>query len=209
MSSFSIKKNMFCVYLTTYVGNKLPMFYIGSSQLCRIEKGYRGSVLSKKYKKIWKQELKENPHLFKIKIISTHKTDREAREKELFFQKSLGVVKSEMYINMSCATVNGYFGADFSKENSPRWKVRHTTESREKISRNHTNVKGEKNPMFGRLGKNNPKSLTFIAISPIGKMYKEVGISDFCRKHNLHSSNVVNVLQGKRPHTKGWKFKYS
>lgn len=46
-----------------------------------------GSIESKKYKKIWKQELKNNPHLFNLEIISYHKTRKEAYEKELKIQQ--------------------------------------------------------------------------------------------------------------------------
>ena len=31
---------MYCVYLTIYTGNKLPPFYIGSTSLKKINKGY-------------------------------------------------------------------------------------------------------------------------------------------------------------------------
>lgn len=57
--------NNYCVYLTIYSGSKLPPFYIGSGTLDKIlNKGYRGSVTSKQFKKIWSQELKfyHNPY---------------------------------------------------------------------------------------------------------------------------------------------------
>jgi hypothetical protein len=107
----------------------MPMFYIGSASMKRIENGYHGSISSKLYSAVYKEELLSNPHLFKTKIISTHSTDKEAKQKELFLQQKLNVVKSSMYINMSFATVNGFFGKD---------------------------VSGENNPMFGKRGINNP-----------------------------------------------------
>jgi hypothetical protein len=93
----------YCVYLTIYYGNKLPPFYIGSSSLTNIAKGYNGSVCSIKYKDIWKSERKINPALFKTKIISTHYTRKEAYCKEEKIQKQLNVVKSPLYINCSFA----------------------------------------------------------------------------------------------------------
>jgi hypothetical protein len=42
--------NIFCTYLTIYSGNKLPMFYIGSSTVKKVVSGYHGSVSSKIYK---------------------------------------------------------------------------------------------------------------------------------------------------------------
>ena len=103
---------IYCTYLTVYCGNKLPTFYIGSTTENKINSGYRGTVTSKKYKQIWKKELKQNPNLFKTFIISKHKTRKECLEKELFFQRKLSVVRSELYINLSYAQPNGFFGMD-------------------------------------------------------------------------------------------------
>jgi len=102
--------DIYVVYLTIYSGNKLPPFYIGSTSLDNISNGYRGSVKSKKYKSTWKQELRDNPHLFKTKIISKHDDRKQSLEKELILQQKLNVVKSPMYINMSLASIDGYFG---------------------------------------------------------------------------------------------------
>lgn len=46
----------YCVYVTTYLGKKLPPFYIGSTSVDNLKNGYKGSVMSKKYKNIWKGE---------------------------------------------------------------------------------------------------------------------------------------------------------
>lgn len=102
--------SIYVTYLTIYSGNKLPPFYIGSSSLDNINNGYRGSVQSKQYEYIWKEELKQNPHLFKTKIISNHDNREDALEKELLLQTKLNVVKSPLYINMALAQKNGYFG---------------------------------------------------------------------------------------------------
>lgn len=107
---------MYCTYLTIYDGKKLPHFYIGSSSITKIENGYHGSVSSIKYGDIWKQELKENPELFKTHIISTHESRQEALDHERFLQESLNVVKSPDYINVSLAAKNGFFGRDVSLE---------------------------------------------------------------------------------------------
>jgi hypothetical protein len=69
---------MYCVYLTIYKGNKLPPFYIGSTSIEKIYKNYKGSVESKKYGKIWKNEIKNCSDLFCVKIISVHNTREEA-----------------------------------------------------------------------------------------------------------------------------------
>ena len=64
---------MFCTYIVTYFGNKMPPFYIGSTSVSNIKKGYLGSVSSKKYKDIWLSEILNNKSLFKIRIVSLHK----------------------------------------------------------------------------------------------------------------------------------------
>lgn len=117
----NISMYIYCTYITLYRGNKLPPFYIGSSSVEKINNGYRGSVKSKRYKSIWKQELIDNPQLFITKIISLHISRKDALDKELKFHKTLNVVKSPMYINRAFATVNGFFGADMSGSNNPMY----------------------------------------------------------------------------------------
>ena len=99
--------NIYCTYLTVYTGNKLPPFYIGSTSVDNINKGYRGSVVSEKYKSIWKQELHSHPELFKTSILTRHETRQEAMEREIVFQEAFSVASNPMYINMAHA--NGKF----------------------------------------------------------------------------------------------------
>lgn len=99
---------MYCVYLTVYKGNKLPIFYIGSTSISKIQNGYFGSVKSKKYKDIWLKELKNNKSLFNVKIISIHNSREEALNKENIFHEYLNVHNNPLYINL--ATAKGKFG---------------------------------------------------------------------------------------------------
>jgi hypothetical protein len=108
----------FCVYLTTYLGNKLPMFYIGSTSLTKYQNGYLGSVSSKKYKNVWRNEIQQNPQLFKTKIIKIYDTRKEAFDKEEKLQKQLNVIRNPLYINMSFA--NSKFTL---KQHSPYTKL--------------------------------------------------------------------------------------
>lgn len=94
---------MYCTYLITYFGNKLPPFYIGSTSLAKIQKGYFGSVCSKNYKDIWYDELHNNKHLFKIRIVSTHTDRLSAYKKEELLQRHLKVMNNSLYINRSYA----------------------------------------------------------------------------------------------------------
>lgn len=113
-------KHKYCVYLTKYTGDKLPpkyinasltpLFYIGSTSIDNIKKGYNGSIRSKLYSSIWKSEQKFNKSSFHTIIIKTFEDRKLALEYELFLQKCCKVIKNPYFINMSYATVNGFFG---------------------------------------------------------------------------------------------------
>lgn len=140
-STNTYTEQKYCVYHTTYFGDKLPPNYIGSSTVENIRQGYKGSVKSKKYKEIWENELKINPHLFSIEIISYHETKPAALYKELQIQQLFNVVKNPLFVNMAYAIPNGYFGMDVSGKNNPMFGK---------------NRSGKNNPMFGKTGENNP-----------------------------------------------------
>lgn len=91
----------FCVYLTIYLGEKLPTFYIGYCNYDRIRYGYHGTVSSKLYKQIWKNELKENPHLFKTRIFRNGLTKKAAVALEAKLQRAFQVHRNPMFINKS------------------------------------------------------------------------------------------------------------
>ena len=98
------------VYLTEYTGDKLPRYYIGSTYYKHFVNGYVGSVCSKKYESIFKDELRNNKHLFICKIISIHDTRKEALDYEYKLHLQYNVVKSEFYMNMANASPDGCFG---------------------------------------------------------------------------------------------------
>lgn len=121
---------MYCSYIVTYLGDKLPpkypdeappMYYLGSSTEEQINKGYRGSVKSKKYKDIWESELRDNPELFQIEIINRFNTNEQSKTDELSLQIEFNVVKSPEFVNMALATVNGCFGMPMFGEDNPRY----------------------------------------------------------------------------------------
>lgn len=142
----------FCVYKTIYSGNELPKFYIGSTSVSRINAGYRGSVRSKRWRHLWEKELAANPHLFSTIIISLHDTRKEALEEEFKIQKHLDVVNSNDFINMAYACPSGVFGHSLKGVNHPNFGKTRSIETRKKISENHHDVSGAKNPMFGKPG---------------------------------------------------------
>jgi hypothetical protein len=127
----------YCVYLTTYSGNKLPPFYIGSTSVENVNKGYHGSVGSIKFGEAWDKEQQLNPHLFKTRPVSYHDTRLAALEKEEKFHRLLKVVRSDMYINMAIATPNGCHGMDVSGENNPMYGKKHSENAKNLIGAVH------------------------------------------------------------------------
>ena len=132
MNIYSDQK--YVVYHTTYSGDKFPANYIGSTTIDKIQQGYKGSVSSKEFKSIWKQELNTNPHLFSVQIISYHDTRPAATYKELQIQKIFNVVTNPLFVNMSYAQPNGFFGRDVSGKNNPNYNNKWTLENRKKQS---------------------------------------------------------------------------
>jgi len=108
----------YLVYLTYYTGTKLPQWYIGSTNLDKINKGYNGSVRSKKYKAMYDYEQINNKHLFKTRILTYHDTRKKALKEELRLQKKHNVVTNVNYYNEAFASIEGYFGRDVSGKNN-------------------------------------------------------------------------------------------
>lgn len=119
---------MYCTYLTVYFGDKLPRRYIGSTTIEKVNSGYNGSVASKKWEAVYRQEQMNNKHLFKTRILSLHESDIEAREMELKLHLKYNVVSSDLYFNESLARPNGHFGRDVSGKNNPMYGKSRTGE---------------------------------------------------------------------------------
>jgi len=158
------------VYITHYTGNKLPPFYIGSSSERKVINGYNGSVKSKKYKKIYDYEQKENKHLFKTKILSYHKTTEDALEEELRLQKKHLVVKNNKYFNESYAQPNGFFGRD---------------------------VSGKLNPMYGKTRYVSEETKRKISISNMGKTHNDEYKKMMSEKHSKSNNPFYNKKHSK------------
>lgn len=92
---------MFCTYNTIYTGDKMPPFYIGYTSVEKIKKGYHGSVASKQYRQIWREELKNNPRLFETTILAVYETQEEAIVAERKLLESVQAHKNPSYINMT------------------------------------------------------------------------------------------------------------
>jgi hypothetical protein len=112
--------NKFVVYLTTYLGDNLPKYYIGStSEIKALSGKYFGTIRSKRYRKIFESELKNNKYLFSLKILSYHNNRNDALIEELRIQKENNVVESELYFNESYASIGGCFGRNVKGNNNP------------------------------------------------------------------------------------------
>ena len=112
----------------------MPPFYVGSSSIEKVNKGYHGSVNSIKFGRIWKKEIKENPHLFKTIIVSIHEKRKEAIDKENKLQKLLNVVRNPLYINQSTAQINGCHGMDVKGKLNPNYGNKWSEDQRKAAS---------------------------------------------------------------------------
>ncbi len=102
----------YVIYLTEYLGDKLPRWYIGSTYKDNILKNnYNGSPRSKKWKDLYKQEQKENKHLFNTQIIYECYDREVAIYIERKFQVLANAVERDDYMNRS------YAGGSFGKTN--------------------------------------------------------------------------------------------
>jgi hypothetical protein len=196
---------MYCVYLTTYSGNKIPKYYVGSSSLSKIKSGYKGSVSSKEWKLLWNYELRFYPELFDVIIISEHSTRLEALQSELQYQLNYNVVESKDYINKSLAKPNGFFGMDVLGENNPMYGKSRTGEKHnggQNISQSlknfYTTQKGlelKQKQSEIMLGENNP-------------MWQKHHSDEFRKNQSKRMSGKNNPMFGKT-HSKEIKNKQS
>jgi len=111
----------YVTYIITYSGSKLPKYYIGSTSKSKILNGYLGSIKSKRWKSIFKEEIKNNKNLFEIKILNEFETRKEALIDEYNIQKELNVVESTDYFNESFASINGFFGMNVEGSSNPMY----------------------------------------------------------------------------------------
>ena len=166
----------YCIYLTTYSGKLMPSWYIGSTSKKNIEEGYHGTVLSKRYKTIWRQEFREHPELFKTDIIKTFETRKEALQNEYEYQVACDVVKSEDYINQAIAAPNGFFGMKCDGEKSHRFGKKHLATSKLKMQKSHIGLRQsiatkEKKRQKSLLFRHSEESKLKISISKLNRIY--------------------------------------
>lgn len=127
---------MYCTYITIYIGNKLPPFYIGYSTISKINRGYHGTVTSKKHKKVWIEEMKRNPSFFKTKIIKIFDTRESAINHESYLHKHFNVDVNPMYINEAISNIRwrNSGGYKLSEETKQKQRNSFTVERLSKMS---------------------------------------------------------------------------
>lgn len=102
----------YVIYLTEYLGDKLPRWYIGSTFKDNIVKNnYNGSPRSKKWKTMYEEEQTHNRHLFRTEIIYECYDREAAIDIERKFQVLANAVERDDYMNRS------YAGGSFGKGN--------------------------------------------------------------------------------------------
>ena len=213
---------MFVVYLTKYSGDKLPPWYIGSSTENHIvNKGYTGSVTSKKWSEIYYKELKENRHLFRTRILSRHITRDEAVIEEHRLQRMHKVVNNNLYFNEAYATKNGCFTMDKSGELNPMYgngkKVSGTKNGRHK-----DNFTGDVQKVSEKISKalkatiknkkgNNTSAKKYYVMNiesgeiidiPKGHLY------EYCNQNQWSYSGLYGSLKSKKPIQNKGRIKY-
>lgn len=168
---------LYCVYFTTYSGNsELPPFYIGSTSVSNIEKGYNGSVISNKWNQLWNTERKLHPELFHTEIVSCYETRKEAYDVEFEFQWLEQVVSNPLYINESYAN----------------WKFSTTglTHSVEARLKNSIAKTGKNHPNYGK--PRSKETIQKIKIANTGKT-----------RTSEQKQTLSDALKGRVAHNKG------
>lgn len=173
---------IYCTYLTVYNGNLMPKFYIGSTSLDKIKRGYHGSVRSKRYMTIWKSELRDHPELFKTIILTYHENYKDALIRESQFHNSLCVHKNSMYINQ--ATANGNFHTPESLSEEHKLAIGKAHAGR-KLSQDHKKKIG-----LGNKGKTRSPELR----KRIGDAQRGLSRPEFSEEHR---KNISKALMGK------------
>jgi len=172
-----------------YSGNKLPPLYVGSTSIKKLKSGYRGSVTSIKYGKIFEDEIKTNPHLFEYEVLSEHETRGLALEAELNKQTELDVVNSDDYFNESLASVDGMFGRDVKGEANPMYGKTHSESAKKEMSE--------------KRGHNKRYNLTKAHKEIVSKTHKGKEVSEYTRSlisknRKGKNSGVDNPMYGKK-----------
>lgn len=181
----------YVVYITYYTGSKLPPWYIGSTYEEKIINGYNGTITSKEFSNIYKEEQNNNKGLFRTKIISFWKTREEAYKEELRLQIKHKVVNNKKYFNKSYA--NEGFGKDQVGENNSMFGRNHSQETKNTISKKNK-INSEERARKQKITINKRSKETQLDInkklSDIKKSFSETKKEDIVNKFKKNISIV-------------------
>ncbi|QIW87864.1 homing endonuclease [Agrobacterium phage OLIVR5] len=91
----------FCVYLIVNSSEILAPFYIGQTSTSKFLGDYFGSVASRKWRKLYNEELSKDSSRFRKKVLYTFDSKKEAIDKETEILKHFDAHKSRLFINMN------------------------------------------------------------------------------------------------------------
>lgn len=202
---------MYCVYFTTYSGQLMPPFYIGSGLISKIlTQNYHGSVVSKDYKEIWEGELKANPYLFHTEIVSFHEDRQEAYNAEEIYQRQEDVVKSNMYIN-ECFANCGFNFKDREHSKETRNRISKSKIGRPCLEETKDKIRQKKkgcivsNETRAKMSDVKCKPIICIELNRTFKSCKEA--ADFMNLKN-RGSDIANVAKGRTKSAGGYTWKF-
>jgi len=92
--------------------------------------------------------------------------------------------------------------AALTGKKNPGWGIPRSEKTKAKISKANS---GRGNGMYGKVGKQHPRSKPYAFVSPTGEIVSGVSLTNFCKLHNLQQSKMWAVLHEKRNHHKGWR----
>ena len=108
-----------------------------------------------------------------------------------------------MYINMSVASPNGFFGMNVSGKQNPMFGRNHTTKTKENQS---ICKKGKKRSEESKQKQSVTKcKYTYTVFPPSGKSFLITNLKQFARDNNLNTGNAFRVISGHLNHVKGYR----
>lgn len=213
--------NMYVVYLTHYLGEKLPEWYVGHTTEKRILEGYNGSPCSKKYGGIYEHEQKNNKDLFRTRILSYHKTRLEASKEEYRVQKKHLVVTNPKYFNEAYAAKDGCFTRDKHGALNPMFGKGHLLRGN-KNGRHRNNYKGNIKDISKKLSKslrktdknkhnNNSSSKKYYVCHVPTMTFTDIDkghLNSFCNVFGIGYTTLLGTLKTNHPIPKTKRLKY-
>lgn len=189
-----------CINGKKYVGSSQDLYERGCAHFRALRGNYhRNCYLQNTYNKYGKE-------IFKFEVLEFIKTIEELLPKEQYYIELYNVCNKDKGYNLIVDATRNILSEESKKKISKSLKGRiFSLEHRKKISKNHANVKGKNNPMYGKTGSMHFKSKKIICIET-GIIY--MGIREAERLINIDSSAISECCRGKRKTAGGYHWKY-